>query len=146
MREILFRGKRVDNGEWVYGSLIYVTDGNTLKRYPNIVISYNHDTFDWHEVIPESVCQFTGLLDKNGNKIYEGDKFQGDEPGEFYIINWNNEEAIFQMDLYGYSVSAGEGSQEVYDNEISQIDSNFFELSALSSDEIIGNIHEDSDK
>ena len=141
MREILFRGKRVDNGEWVHGSLIYVTDGNTLKRYPNIVISYNYDTFDWYEVIPESVCQFTGLLDKNGNNIYEGDKFQGDEPGEFYIVNWNNEEAIFQMDLYGYSVSVGEGSQEVYDNEISQIDSNFFELSALSSDEIIGNIH-----
>ena len=132
MREILFRGKRVDNDEWVYGYYFY--DNQVLQSY---IIDDDSNV----DVFSESVGQYTGLKDKNGNKIYEGDKFQGDETGEFYIVNWNNEEAIFQMDLYGYSVYVGEVSQEVYDDEISQIDSNVFELSALSSDEIIGNIH-----
>lgn len=47
------------------------------------------------------------------------------------------------MDLYGYNVSIGENSQEIFDDEVSHIDSNCFELSALKSDFIIGNIHEE---
>ena len=68
--------------------------------------------------------------------------FSGDEPGEYYVISWNEEEATFQANLYGYNVSYGEGGKEIYDDEVTCIDTNCFELSALSSDVIIGNIHE----
>lgn len=73
-REYLFRGKRVDNGEWVFGD---------LRQYVNMVgcedfyeidtmsdtIGYGHS----YKVIPETVNQFTGLTDMSGNKIFDGD-------------------------------------------------------------------------
>lgn len=145
MRETLFRAQRVDNGEWVYGSLITAIVSKDKKSINTFIklqdaVKTNLETF---LVKPESIGQFTGLLDKNRNKIFEGDKFQGDENGEYYVVNWNEDEATFQMDLYGYNMHIGEGSQEVFDNEVSHIDSNCFELSALKSDLIIGNIHEE---
>lgn len=133
MREILFRGKRIDNSEWVEG---FYSNIQEIEHYILMPIALGL----FHcQVIPETIAQFTGLTDKNGKKIFEGDKFAGDEPGEYYAISWNEEEATFQANLYGYNVSYGEGSQEIYDDEVTCIDTNCFELSALSSDVIIGN-------
>lgn len=66
MREILFRGKRFDDGEWVYG--FYSNTKGETGRFHHI-----EDDKSIVRVDPDTVGQYTGMTDKNGNKIFEGD-------------------------------------------------------------------------
>ena len=83
MRTIKFKGKRIDNGEWIYGS--YVPHYNFFGTIKDEMVDENGNLF---EVAPSTVGQYTGLKDKNGKEIYEDDILL-DESGAYAVVYYS---------------------------------------------------------
>ncbi|MDE6493087.1 MAG: YopX family protein [Bacteroidales bacterium] len=114
-REIKFRGKRLDNGEWVYGFLAdedYINDINSID-------------LSSIEVDPATVSQYTGLKDCNGKEIYEGD--------------------IIKLDLFNhllFVVDFVEGAFCLKNGDGYYTDINYIQHAGINQAELVGNIHD----
>jgi uncharacterized phage protein (TIGR01671 family) len=91
MHEILFRGKRKDNGEWVYG--YYCKYGFTGQEKHYIIPTFASALYVF-DVIPETVGQDTGLNDENGKRIFKGDILE-DSCGWIFEVIWDDENGRF---------------------------------------------------
>lgn len=147
MREIKFRGKRIDNGEWVYGSLYRGISPHDRQPYSIIITDEKYDAeghlpkdialgFLSDEVFvveANSVGQFTGLTDKNGKEIYEGDIVKTKMFGKDVSINGRfvnvSGDDTFEIKYVN--------AQFVFNNG-----NRWFYLHRNTSCEIIGNIHD----
>jgi len=128
IRPIKFRGKRIDNGEWIYGNLVTMHGRNTEWTTGIQVRFYGAIKYGSVEVDPKTVGQFTGLKDKNGKEIFEDD-----------IVNLRKARGI-TID-YGFFEITG---QVFYHNGSYYIGGQDVLLSSMKplDVEIIGNIYE----
>ena len=141
MREILFRGKRVDNGEWVEGGYIPL---DVDSGYTYIIEPCNYasslpvlDLIKLHSilVIPETVGQYTGLTDKNGKGIFEGDICRLKRFNDVHVgkVVFNVTTASFIM---WYQLIVGAYGEKATQKML---------LSVCDNIEVIGNIHDNPD-
>ena len=151
MREIIFRGKRIDNGEWAYGWPFADAADCSLKKAGKcqcphdgseyFIVEWDDDFHEYEErqVIPNTVGQYTGLKDKHGKRIFEGDMIKpfDDEVDKMVVEFHHGQFLLCLFGERGYMAEYGweeEGNYGCFEAE---------PLSSYGHDiEVIGNIHD----
>ncbi len=149
MRTIKFKAKnRVC--EWVRGDLLQYLDGTVYigdNEGPWTDDGFHNSDYKHVEIVdPDTVCQFTGLLDKNGKEIYEGDVLRSDEypfsctgdnkyDNYYGAIGWSEEEALFYIVAIKNHNSSVRGISDGITDSISQ--------KMMQGFEVIGNVHDE---
>lgn len=143
MREILCRAKSIcadspddiSTNYWVEGSLVHQTMfyGDPVDVYHIVGVGEFHcDYYDSHEVWPETVGQFTGFLDKNGKKIFEGDIVKT-KYGRLCVIKWFSSPSSGEWDMTPISTA-----KNIFETQPPDI----YDLFVSANLEVVGNIHD----
>lgn len=141
MRTIKFKAKSLEDREWNYGDLSHVADQTLVKNNP---CREGRPIYTF-AVDPDTVCQFTGFLDKNGKEIYEGDVLRSDiypfsctennaYDNYYGAIGWSEEEASFYIVAIKNPKSSVRGISDGICDSISQ--------KMMQDFEVISNIHD----
>lgn len=129
MREILFRGKTESSKRWVVGDLLQWSDGEMC-----ICENRNHFEKDKYRVIPETVGQYTGLTDKNGNKIFEGDYIVCSQEIQGNWIDQHIEMGYVEMKHGAFGLHRKQGYYRPFKDWLEDYEY-----------EVLGNIHDNPD-
>lgn len=141
MREILFRGKRIDNGKWIEGYYSKTTlIGEKGSYVGSVIATVCNEVYEgaWEEVDPKTVGQFTGLFDKNGQRIFEGDVLLFNKgrnlPGAVpvpEVVKFHQGDCAFQRFPGGYCITKG-GAGKLLQPDM------------MSECEVVGNIYDEN--
>ena len=102
MREILFRAKQIDDGEWVEGYYAMMGKGNLIRHYivQNCALTglfknpEDNMYFNDVEIDPETLCQYTGMVDRNGKRIWENDIVKHEVSDTIGTVKWYQEDYV----------------------------------------------------
>ena len=154
MRQILFKAKRKNNGEWVEGYYVsHIVEGEMVHHFlltgeADLVETKDDElilNFYWKEIDPNTICQYTGLTNKNGQKIWENDilRYSYDYDGSPFLKDGEEIKyrvgAVFWSEWRGSWAVCGRGNKKCTNNDVFKYNRN------PNRAEVIGNIFDNAD-